>query len=249
MEQNNKWDVYIGSAIEDKKYNSRLLKVHLTELLPYMEESELQDYTSEEQVNIFNDEKKSNEVVNVKATNRIIATWLNLFSNRSNPPDIRKGERVFVIRYRDDDVFRWIPLGIDDNLRRLEVLRFHVSDDKEFDKDLNDNNTYFIELDTLYDKRIILQTSKKDDEKYFYTIVLDGKNNKMVFKDNENREIVLKSDTDNIKVQNKSKTYVELAKKNLKIKAKGSISVNSEGTLLLKGKRIILKSANTTIVR
>ena len=207
MEQKNKIDVFIGIAALDKPYNQRLLKVYIPELYPFFKDK-LTDTTLKEQVTI--NTQDGTESVQVNTSNVVTAEYIDIVSNRVFPPDIRKGEYVLVFRYRDNDTFYWLPLNISDRLRRLEVLRFAVSNSREVDKELNEDNTYYIELDTLHKKSIVIRTSKSDGEQFRYLIHIDAKNNEVHIEDDDDNYILLKSDIPMIKAHNKNNTYIEL---------------------------------------
>lgn len=230
------WKVYIGLAVEDKVYDSRLLKVHITELTPYIT-GELQDLTGKETCKIIDEDKDETEDIEVISTNVFTCEYFGFTTNRVFPPDIRKGEQVLVLKYGDADKYYWHSLGRDDRLRKKEILRYAVSNSDETDKDLNESNTYFFELDTLHKKRIRLQTSNSDGEKFIYSVVIDAKNNFVSILDNIGNEIILESELPRIKMKNSDGSIVDIKKKDIFVMAKEDIS-------FVAGKTLSFKSAN-----
>jgi len=233
-----RWNVYIGIAVEDKVYDTRLLKVYISELAPYIT-GEIKDLTGKEKISIFNNDKKENEDVEIDSTNIVIAEYFGLHTNRVFPPDIRKGEQVLVIKFSDIDKFFWLSLGRDDRLRRREVFRLAISDDDRIDKDLDEDNTYFIEMDTLFNKRIRLITSKSDGEKYRYSIVIDALNNYVSIYDDDDNYIILESDIPRIKLKNKSKSVIDINDEDIFIACKRDISMHA-------GRQFVLKTPTET---
>ena len=245
----NNWKVYHGICCEDKVRNSRIAKVYIRELLPFVV-GELADNDGIESFTYIDDvtgEKVSEEVV---TSNHITAEWLGLDTNRVFPPDIVRGEQLLVVKYSDEDLYYWLPMGRDDRLRRLELHRIAVSDDQSVDKDLDDENTYFIELDTLYNKRIRIVTSKADDEDFRYEIVIDAKRNFLSLSDDDNNEIIIESDIPRVKLRNHDGTLLDLNKKDAIILAPQDIIMSADrqvvistGNITLKAKQAIVSDA------
>ena len=238
--EKGKWGVYLGIAVEDKVYDSRLLKVYITEIAPYIS-GEIKDLTGKESISIMNDEKGKKEEVEVNSTNILTCEYFGLATNRVFPPDVRKGEQILVIRYRDLDRYYWVSLGRDDRLRRKEIFRLAVSDDDKIDKKLEEENTYFIEMDTLFDKRIRLITSKADGEKYKYSIVIDAKNHYVSVYDDDDNYFILESDRPRIKMKNRSKSLIDINDEDIFIACKRDVSIHA-------GRQFVLKTPQETRV-
>ena len=226
----NKWNINIGIAAEDKFYNSNLLKVYITSILPNFQ-NELSDQTIEEKINInrldYSDKKINiKESIKVKTSNIITAEYFGIFTNRTFSPDIRKGEQVLVLNLYNNDKHYWISLGRDDNLRQLEKFRLAISNDKRKVKVLSEDNTYYIELDTLHKKSILLRTSKSDNEKFRYLIHIDAKNNNITLEDDDDNYIKLKSDIPQIKLKNKNNAFVNIDKDDIFINAPRDLRIN-----------------------
>ena len=210
-QQGSKFTVYLGIVLEDKDPFSRNIKVHLQEILPFLT-GEIKPITDKKQVSSDN-----GYTGKVETTNVIEAKYFGVHTNRRYPPDIRKNEQVLVLNYADSDTYYWLSLGRDDNLRRLERVNLSASDHKDPGADLTDENTYYIELDTLFEKRIILCTSNADGEKYRYTLIFDAKNNKVILCDNADNEIIIESDIPRVRMRNRDGTILDLAQKNMSL--------------------------------
>jgi hypothetical protein len=181
------------------------------------------------------EDKRNSKTINesITITNVIEASYLDLMSNRSGPPDIVKGEQVLLFQYSDTDEYYWFPLGRDDDLRRLEHYRISVSDDQKTVKILDKNNTYYIELDTLHDKAITIATSKSDGEKYKYHFKIDANNNTVTLQDDIGNEIWLESDIPRIMLKNSSDTIVDLNDKDILFGAPRDIVIKADRQILI----------------
>ena len=204
-QQGDQWHIFRGKAVEDKAPESRELKVQLDEQMPYMEGK----------LEKIENEAPAGDVGIVKTSNYVTATYMGLESNRTFPPDIYQGEQVVVFNYGDSDKYYWYSSGRDDNMRRVERLRFHVADLQQTVKELNEDNTYFIEFDTLHNKRILIQTAKTDGEKYRYLLQFDAKENTIRICDDGDNEILVESDTPRVFLRNRDGTYIDANKRNL----------------------------------
>lgn len=203
--------VFIGVLAEDKLYNQKYVKVFINLLLPFFK-GKLKDYTSTETVNITNDNSDVNEKISIKTSNIITADYFGLFSNRTIPPDMRKGEQVIVFQLEDSDMYYWIPISRDDNLRRLETLRLHACDSQDPVKELEEDNMYYFELDTLRGKSITLRTAKSDGEEFRYIFKIDAKENTITIEDDNGNTIKTDSNDPKITIINHNQAFVILDK-------------------------------------
>lgn len=225
------FDLFVGVSVEDKKLESRQLRVFLRELLPHAG-GELKDNAQEETYNIKDDQ--GNQVSgSVKTSNHVVADYFGLETNRAFPPDIVKGEQVLVFKYEGEDKYYWVSFGRDDNLRRGELLRWQASDDMSEIKNLNEANTYFMELDTKVAKRARIHTSKSDGEAFIYDITIDSKNNTLIITDDINNTIVIKSDEERVTINNSRGSVVNLNKSDIEIFAPRNILIRAGNTLTL----------------
>ena len=228
------WNVYMGIVVQDKVHNSRLVKVYLKDLLPFLD-GEVGDHDGLESMSYVDDMTDEKVTEEVATSNHITAEWFSMDTNRVFPPDVRRGEQVMVIKYSDEDLYYWMSSGRDDRLRRLELHRIAVSDDTTVDKELDDENTYFIEMDTLFTKRIRIVTNQSDDEDYKYEIVIDAKNNFLSMSDDTGNEVIIESDIPRVKLHNNKGTLLDLnnddaimmAPRDVVIKAKRQVAIKA----------------------
>jgi len=228
----NKFEVNVGYVVEDKEYNSVLLKVYVPEFLPYSIAND--DNTIKQKIKI-SDALRDNleKELELNDSNMIVATYIDLFSNRSDPPDVRQGEQVLIVQYRDTDVYYWFSFGRDDNLRRLEHFKIAVSDDTTIQKELNEDNTYFLEMDTLHKKSVRIRTSNSDGEEYRYLIQIDSIANTVTVNDDSGNEIFLDSNVPRIKIANRSNAFVDVNNVDVILGAPRDIIINAGRQLLI----------------
>ncbi len=233
--------MFIGVAVEDRQLKSRELKVFLRELSPYSA-GDLKDSTASETYIIKGTEGSLSG--NVKTTNCVTADYFGLNSNRSFPPDIVTGEQVLVFQYADEDKYYWLSAGRDDNLRHGELVRFAASDDMGNVKTLNEDNTYFIELDTKLTKRMRLHTAKSDGEAHSYDITIDAKNSFVSIRDDAGNSIELLSDVPQIKLTNNEGSIVDLNGSNVSVIAPETVLIRAGRELIMKAP-LITRTGNT----
>lgn len=236
--------IYQAHAICDKEFNSRELKISIHEDLPFTEgEVNATTVTSNIDFNNPNKGMTTNDHLDETTTkNFITAIYFDLFSNRVHPPDIRKGESVWAIRMENDDTYYWMSTGRTDNLRRTERMRLAVSDDVAYQKELDDDNTWYFEFDTLHGKKLVISTSKSDTSNpvdYRYRIEIDAEKDTLVICDDGQNIIKLDSSIPRIFLKNRSNTIVDLNDRDCYTSAPDDI-------VLRAGRQICLQTPLTT---
>lgn len=219
---------YIGYAAADKEEDSQILKVYVPGFLPFVS-GELKAMEVNNQVSTKGTTPYQGKV---KTTNIIEAKYRGETSNRAFPPDIRKGEEVIVFNYADDNTWYWRSSARNDNARRTETYRVEVSGTLENTGKVDDDNTYFFELDTRRTHSIRISTSNKDGEQFRYTFKIDADNNSVFLGDDGGNQFYIKSDQPRVCMKNTSNSMVDLNDKNIVIMAENDISiVSTKGNL------------------
>lgn len=244
----DKWNVYIGIVAEDKNYNTNLIKVYVQEILPFYR-GDLSNYTTKEKADLSviepsKDNQINTEKAQVKTSNVLTAEYFGLFTNISFSPDVRKGEQVIVIQHLDTDIYYWLSLGRDDNLRQLEKHRISISNATKKVKKITEDNTYYIELDTLHKKSIVIRTSKSDGEKFRYLIHIDAKSNQISIEDDADNYIHLYSDLPSIKLHNNCGTDIELHTDDIIMYAPRDMKITVDRALTITSPTLISNNSN-----
>jgi len=207
---------YIGIVLKDKDRTSRIISVNVPEFSPFAT-GELEVITEKKIVKSGSDEN-AERIGSVEVGNHINAVYIG-DTNRRYPPDVRRGEQVRIYHYGNDgnDLYFWDSIGRNDNLRTTERLNFSIAA-KPDAEDLNNNNTYYCEMDS-EKKHVILSTSNKNGEKYRYLIKIDAANSTLSLCDDNNNEIYIESDTPRIRMSNRDGSILDLVKKNIAVVA------------------------------
>ena len=249
--QSSLWNLYTGTVSVDKDMDQVEIKVICPELMPALQGTISADTTSND---ISLTDMDGNSIQsNITSTNSITAVWYGE-SNRKYPPDVYKGEQVEILKYGNSDRYYWRSLGRDMRYRKLETLRWEVSNDKSANKQLTDNNTYFLELDTLRNPRIIMRTSNSNGEQHIYQFLIDTKNSVITLCDEINNEIRIESNTPRVRLRNSAGTFLDLfnqdavlaAVGNVFIKADKSITFSSPDITTLGNNSVTTKTATLT---
>lgn len=179
------WGVLAESTTQK---NQRILHVYVPALTP-MRNGDISDKGSVTTVDFFNVLTQSREKTDIHLSRTIEAEYLG-FQSGQDIPDMYKGQQVLVLNYARGDRWFWIPVDRDNYIKTFEHARISCADvamvhkaqaygnglgeEEERKVGLNDDNTYFLEIDTKYRKRILISTAASDGEKYRYFIRLDA---------------------------------------------------------------------------
>lgn len=223
--------VVIGYAAADKDPNSRDLYVYSPELTPFGS-PEIAATNVEVAVNT-SDGKGGTHSSTLKTSNVFKATYAGGTGMSPIPPDVRTGEQVELSNYGDTDQWYWQSSGRDDGLRRCERKLITASASTENNAPLNTANTYFLEIDTLNQKVIRLQTSQADGEKHCYTFVIDAAASTISMGDEAGQMIQLDSENQRTFMKNASGSMIELSKQDITIVCEGNLVLKAGGNLTL----------------
>lgn len=224
----SKFTVYsYGIVAEPKVLSSREILVTPLETMPFFDgdirgdEANIKDE--------FVDKDNKPYAVEVMSDHTVKAEWLPLGNeNRDTPPDVRRGERVLIYRYEQNDKFYWQSTGQDQGLRRLETVVYRFSDNiDEGVTKLTDQNSYWLEVST-HKQMVQLQTVMNNGEKAAYGIQVDGKEGKFTVKDHLGNHIFIDSLESLIELGNSSGTHIALDKNKMLLEASESVTVNTK---------------------
>lgn len=170
--------------------------------------------------NIVNDNVKDSvgksisNVVNKSTT--LLAKWVKLDgSNRVNPPDVCKGETVFIYTFNSTDAYFWSTMFVEPDLRKRERAMYFWSNKGSVTGADWANKGYSMIVDT-YDKYILLHTTDNDGEAAAYDIEIDTGKGTISISDNAENKLVLT--TTEHKLQIKTNASIELETKKFSIK-------------------------------
>lgn len=223
----------VGTAAADLDHGSRELYVYCSQLTPF-QDGTLEALETTNDINTTDGEHSYQG--SLKTTNFIKCFWKG-DGNNPYPPAVRKGEQVTIYNIGDTDVWYWTTEGRDEDQRRCDTKRISVSGSRENIKVLTDDNTYFIEIDTLRSKRIRISTSKADGESYRYQFAIDVDNSMVVITDDDDNSISLESKVPRITLRNKKNSVLTLNDESITLACKKDIVIKSEqGNILVQAK-------------
>ncbi len=237
----------VGVAAENKKRNSRELKIAPTEAFPFLD-GELVENPTEMGFKGVDEDNQAYEGT-VFTDNVINATWLPSSSNRVTAPDVRRGERIEIWRVGDVDQFYWRPMGLDDHLRKLETVIFAISGNpNEGNEVLDIDNCYFIEFST-HTKQVTLSTSTANGEPFAYTFQFNTDQGNVLLQDDIGNEFYMDSAQRQLKLINAMGSFIDIDKKNITINAVEKIHAKAASSIVLEtgATKMTLTPSGTTL--
>ncbi len=166
-----------------------------------------------DRVNVLDILHKSNsgdDNLTATLSNSITATWLKFNSNRYIAPDVRRNDKVMILRLGNSDSYYWMDFNTA-NVKRLETVVYVWSADPDNPINEDLSNAYYLEISS-HNKTITLHTSQANGEPYGYDIQLNTGDGFFAIQDTDTNEILLDSANTLIRMTNASKTRFELNK-------------------------------------
>lgn len=228
MQNVSKWHMYShGRVAENSEFGNPIVKILPLELYPFYNGMLEEKRDIEEHQGV--DAAGKPYVVKVKRKNTIDATWWNYAgTHRATAPNVRRAERVVVFRFADEDNYRWISLGEDDGLRRLEDVLWLFSDtlDEKVEK-LTEDNSYAVRMSTK-NNVIYIKTVKENGEPFAYEISVETKSGSVNIKDDDGQEFHLVSAKKQLIMQNKDRSKVEIIGPVMNLEAPNEINLKTK---------------------
>jgi len=178
----------------------------------------------------------------------IKATWLPSSSNRLTAPTVRRGEHVEILSATDgSDKYYWRPLGIDDNLRKLETIIIGISNTTdESITELKPENMYWIEFST-HSQKLAFCTSKSNGEEYQHELYIDTKASEFMYTDDIGNFVNVLSKVNLVHLQNAMGTFFKLDQKDIKAFAPQDMLVDVKRDITVNAGRNIKMTAGQNI--
>lgn len=227
MSEVSKLNVYsIGVVAANKELTSKEIEVTPIEDAP-MTNGEVTD-AGQKITAKSTDTNDAAYQAEVPTANTVKATWLPLGStNRITAPDVRRGEKVVLYRFADQDKFWWVTMEDDIRLRKLETVIFAISGTRDEAKDASADNTYFMEWST-HKKLIHFHTSKADGEPFAYDLQINAKDGIIILQDDDGNSFSLDSHERTWLLINKDQSRIEMNKTKLFIETKDLIDMKTK---------------------
>lgn len=237
--------ISIGYCAENKLRSSHELSVLLVEKNPFVNGEVTADITEDKVEG--KDSKGNNFSETVKMSNTVTAKWKGEGSNRVSSPDVRRGERVEVWKYGNNDEYYWSLLEhVGETVRRRETVIHAFSNTiDESQTTLTPENAWVQEISTHDKVATLIQTNKSDGEKYAYTIQVNVKENAVVIADDVGNFIQLDSDENQITLRNQDGSFIDMKRKKITINCE-ELEINATNSWKLTSKQGDVKVSATS---
>jgi hypothetical protein len=224
------------------------LEVMIPELVPTAK-GDVNNTTDEEVISstVNNSAPSGKKSSHVKISETIKCEYMGHRSNGSIP-NIHLGEQVIVYQIGYTDRYYWKEMGRDDSIRTTEHLKLRIANKTKTVEDLNDENTYFIEMDTREGKRgIHISTSKGTGEKCEYDIKINTDDSTVEIKDDIGNSCKLSSKDHRWLMKNASGSSFDMHKEDATLITPKTVKVISPEVTINAEKSVLVNSPLTTI--
>lgn len=212
--------VSIGYVAQNKPRTTNDVEVYLSEKNPMLN-GELKDQVIDDTCEGV-DYKGKPITAAVKLGNTVTAQWKGGVGNRLTSPDVRRGERVQIFQYGNNDQYYWDILEVPgQSVRKRETItEVFNNSTNENDNIPSEKNSWVREVST-HDKVVtFIKTNRSDGERVAYTFQMDVKNGVWVIADDLGNYIQLDSFESRIELVNSSGSMIDINKDTISIKTK-----------------------------
>ena len=152
------------------------------------------------------------EAGTIVENNSVTAIWLRRNTNRTTPPNVRRGDQVIVWKLGNNKYF-WEDRHTVD-VKRLETVIYAFSADPNNGLKDDLSNAYFLEISS-HTKAITLGTSKANGEPFAYTIQLDLEYGKYTATDDVGNMVYIDSPKTEVALRNRDDSEFRLTKEDI----------------------------------
>lgn len=251
MEKSKFYLYTIGEVARDKLLTSYQIEVFPSEILP---NTTIDPASVNSNVVEVIDSNGGISSINVDKTRTINCEWLPVGdSNRVTPPDVVAGEKVFVYRYSDTDLYFWTTTYVEIDLRKHETVTWLYSNKQEkSDLSTATKNAYKFIVDTL-NKFIEMFTNNNDGEYTTYNVKVNTKDGIIVIVDGKQNTFTLESQKDTLTIDLKNELNIITTNKvnikttDINIEASNNINITAGNNISIKaGNDYTLNTGNNT---
>lgn len=227
----------VGIVAVDKGRSTAIIEVTLAEVSPFID-GEITDNAEVSSVKGVASSGKAFDV-NLRSTVTVKARWLPFGTNRATPSDVRRGMKVRVFQFGDEDEYYWSEMGDDPNLYKLETVVYKWSGNGQEDTPNDATNSYYFEINT-HDGVVAFHTSDSNGEFGVWDVQINTKESILVIRDSLANFITMETQTGHIEAQNFKGTYFKMVGKDIMGYAGGTTTwecpvTNWKGDFNLKG--------------
>jgi len=233
----------VGTVTIDKETNTDEIMVHVKSLFPDADgEAVTQAETKTVTVQTPSGDSKSSTTLQ---GNTVSAKWMPFNTNRITPPDVRKGSKVVVYKFKGQNTFRWTYFGMDGTLRLETVIwAFSASPNVNENSPLTPDNYYMMLIST-HQKKIQLITGQGNGEPTSYVMELNTGTGQFSIVDGEQNVVSLNSMEHAFSYMNAEKTFFNFMKKNITLSCEDTLILKAAEKILMQCKQLVLKATTS----
>lgn len=220
-----------GESIKEIFDKDRLIYATPIEISSYIDKELKRNETKVESKGVDADDQSYQ--VTLTSVNDVPALYLPLHGFASNIPHMKKGEKVLLWKFADEDEFYWTPIGTDPNLRRDDHHGLYVAATPDAGDELKIGiNTYTHEVSPK--KKIIeSKTSKANGESNILHTTLDGAKGKTATGDDEGNEVTTDAKKKSVSMKNSAGTEISATAGQYKLENAATSLIGTEASIEL----------------
>nr|DAN24521.1 MAG TPA: central spike protein [Caudoviricetes sp.] len=206
--------------------NGNIIKVNITDLFPLMK-GHITDNPIPMKVK-YKDALGREVISTGTHNNNIECIYFSTDTYRKTPPDVQRGEQVWVWQ-QGDGKWYWEPCNKDSlSSRRLETVVQAVNADKPTGKDSGQfgaDNTYYTEVSS-HNKTYTISTSAANGEVTSYLFQINGEKGSMILQDGMGNFVEINSAAGKVWMKNQNGCMFKMEKNNIEVKAIDNYNLN-----------------------
>lgn len=237
----------VGTVTTDKETNTDEIMVHVKSLFPDADgEAVTQAETKTVTVQTPSGDSTSSTTLQ---GNIVAAKWMPFNTNRITPPDVRKGSKVVVYKFKGQSTYRWTYFGMDGTLRLETVIwAFSASPNVNENSPLTPDNYYMMLIST-HQKKIQLITGQGNGEPTKYVLELNTGTGQFSIVDGENNILSLNSMEHAFSFVNDENSFINIEKKNITLSCEDQMILRAAQKILMQCKDLIIKADSSIDVQ
>lgn len=176
------------------------------------------------------------------------ADWLPFSGGyQMTAPDVRRGERVLLWRMADSEDIYWTPLGLDNDLRKLEtVVTMLSATADESDTEQTADNSYCFTASS-HEKILSLSTSKANGEPTSWAIQLNTGTGTLIVTEDDGHEISINVPEKQILLINADKSAVVIDKQDISFICDNDLDMTAANSVTVNTKRMNINAQQVNV--
>lgn len=179
----------------------------------------------------------------------VSAKWFNLNSNRLTPPDVRKGSKVIVYQWLNDNTYLWTTYGLD-KASRLETVVFVFSASPNIDSNtpITPDNYYMFTISS-HRKKIEILTGQGNGEALGMQFTINMGEGWWGNVDSDGNTFMVNGVERSLTYMNKDKSVLTVNKKDFSLINKGNTLIKTDESVKIDTKAFELIASESVKVQ